>query len=265
MYWVSTQYLACVDAPWLSYQHCAITVLCADDAACLFGCACLHSGVHVLGVACLWQTYADRKSLQTTMGGFGEFCGAHLVFISNHMNTTIPHPDVPVLIYDSVLDPDQLKSFLAELSQSHLELHQPYPNRVFSQPLHTAWLRGYFDPLIETAIQDAGTSGEVQQVFMSFEMPDCQFMYHRPHPNIGAVICYSIDDFPGIELDVLTEGFDDPDDYLWSSKERAGRRMPFQANQAIMIRNTKPRNHWGFTANIGAGRVKRDVWIYLGK
>ena len=181
------------------------------------------------------------------------------------MNPIIPYQDVPVTIYNDVLDEDQRRLFLAELSQSHLELHQPYPNRVFTRPEHTDWLRSYFDTLIHSAIADLGSSGEVQQVFMSFEMPDCQFMYHRPHPSIGAVIVYSIDDFSGIDLDVLTEGFDDPDDYLWSNKGRSGRRMPFQANQAIMIRNTEPRNHWGFTANIGAGRVKRDVWIYLGK
>lgn len=181
------------------------------------------------------------------------------------MHTTLPYNDVPVRIYDSVLDADQQRAFLAEISQSQWELHQPYPNRIFTRPEHTAWLCGYFDPLIGSAVGDAGLSGEVQQVFMSWELPDCQFMYHRAHANIGAVICYSIDDFPGIELDVLTEGFDDPEDYLWDNKGRRGRRTEFTANQAIMITNNDPRHHWGFTANIGAGRVKRDVWIYLGK
>lgn len=181
------------------------------------------------------------------------------------MHTTIPYDDVPLRIYDSVLDQDQQRSLLAEISQSHLELHQPYPNRIFTRPEHTAWLRGYFDPLIGAAVSEAGLSGEVQQVFLSWELPDCQFMYHRAHSNIGAVICYSVDDFPGIELDILTEGFDDPEDYLWGNKGRSGRRVPFAANQAIMVINADPRHHWGFTANIGAGRVKRDVWIYLGK
>ena len=181
------------------------------------------------------------------------------------MHSTQPHPDVPVHVYESVLAADQLRSFLDEVSQSHWELHQPYPNRIFTQPQHTAWLREYFDPLIAAAVQDAGLSGEVQQVFMSWELPDCHFMYHRAHPNIGAVICYSIDEFGGLELDVLTEGFDDPEDYLWDRKNRSGRRFGFDSNQAIMVRNTQPRHHWGFTAAIGAGRVKRDVWIYLGK
>jgi hypothetical protein len=126
-------------------------------------------------------------------------------------------------------------------------------------------LRSYFDPLIYNAITDLSLSGEVQQVFMSFEMPGCQFMYHRAHVNIGAVICYSIDDFPGIELAVLTEGFDDPDDYLWGNTGHNFQKTKFVGNQAIMVRNDSPRHHWGFTALIGEGRVKRDVWIYLGK
>lgn len=181
------------------------------------------------------------------------------------MNKTLPSRDVPVTVYTDVLDEDQRRLFLDELSQNHFELHQPYPNRIFTQSEHTAWLRGYFDPLIQDAIQCMGLSGEVQQVFMSYELPNCQFMYHRAHANIAAVICYSIDDFPGIDLDILIEGFDDPEDYLWSNMNRSGFRIPFVANQAIMVHNDDPRHHWGFTANIGEGRVKRDVWIYLGK
>lgn len=181
------------------------------------------------------------------------------------MQMTQPYDDVPVRIYDSVLEPDQQKLFLAEIAQSHLELHQPYPNRIFTLPEHTAWLRGYFDPLINSAIHECELSGEIQQVFMSWELPDCRFMYHRAHLNIGAVLCYSIDDFAGIELDVLTEGFDDPADYLENDKNRSGRRFEFVANKAIMIQNTHTRYHWGFTAPIGPSRVQRNVWIYLGK
>ena len=181
------------------------------------------------------------------------------------MNISQPHHGLPATVFDSVLDADQYRLFLAELGQNHFELHQPYPYRIFTKPEHTVWLRGYFDPLINAAVQHAGLSGEVQQVFMSFEMPECQFMYHRAHINIGAVICYSIDEFAGVELDVLTEGFDDPDEYLWHKMGRQGTVLPFVANQAIMIHNTDPRHHWGFTAKIGSNRVKRDVWIYLGK
>jgi hypothetical protein len=258
---VVTLYLAWGDAAWLTHQHSTISVLTTDDPAGLLGRACLHCGVHVLGVALLWQTYFYYIGVESS----GKFLGAHRVFISTGMNPIIPHQDVPITVYDDVLDTDQRRLFLAELGQSQLELHQPYPNRIFTRPEHTDWLRSYFNLLIHNAVTDLGLSGEVQQVFMSFEMPGCEFMYHRAHVNIGAVICYSIDDFPGIELAVLTEGFDDADEYLWGDKGRAGHKLGFVGNQALVIHNRDPRHHWGFTALIGECRVKRNVWIYLGK
>jgi hypothetical protein len=258
---VVTLYLAWGYASGLAHQHSAISVLTAYDTPCLFGRARLHSGVHVLGIALLWQTYSHHIGVESS----GKFLCAHLVFISTGMNSLTLSETLPVVVYDQVLDQDQQKSFLAELEQAQLELHTPYPNRIFTRPEHSNWLRSYFDPLINVAVEDAGTSGELQQIYLSWELPGCNFMYHRAHPNIGAVLCYSLDDFLGIELDILTEGFDDPDEYLWHAMERNGHKIEFKSNQAIMIKNNEPRHHWGFTAKVGLNRVKRNVWIYLGK
>lgn len=180
------------------------------------------------------------------------------------MHTT-SHPSLPVITCDQVLESPAHKTLLEELSQQNLDMYQAYPNRIFTRFHHQLWLQGYFQQLIDWTVTEHSLSGEVQQVFYSVELPGCNFMYHRSHPSIGAVIHWSPENFPGPGIQMLEQGFDDPDDYLWGDKGRTGPVFPFLANQAIVVVNQEPRRHWGFQSPIGESRAKRSVWIYLGK
>lgn len=182
------------------------------------------------------------------------------------MHIQRPDPAVPLIRFTDVLGPAQHQELLLAVEETHWQLHQPYPRRIFTQPQHSGYLTEIFQPLIDQAAESAALSGEVQQIFLSWELPGCRFMYHRAHPNIGAVMTYDLDDFGGIELEVLTQGFDDTEDYLTlGAQGRAGHRQDFRADSALMVINSEPRHHWGFTADIGPGRVRRGLWIYLGK
>ena len=176
------------------------------------------------------------------------------------------HPEAPVSVYPDVLAEDRYKSLLAELSQSHLEMHQPYPKRLFSKPEHEPWLRGYFEDFIATLKTHTGQDGlYVQQIFLGMELPDSGFLLHRSHPNIAAVAVYSLEDFPPVQLHVLTNSHDDPEDYLWGRKDYKFVPFAFSANEAIVVHNTDPRYHWGFSSKIGQNTIKRSIWIYFGK
>lgn len=175
-------------------------------------------------------------------------------------------PEIPVTLYPDTLPQDRHRSLLDEIAQSHLEMHQPYPRRLFTKVEHESWLRSYFDPFIERLAQDTGIGGlYVQQIFLGMELPDSTFLMHRSHPNIVAVAIYSPEDFPPFNLAVLTDSHSDTEDYLWGRGNYNAVPVPFRANEAIVVHNTDPRYHWGFAGQVGANTIKRSVWIYFGK
>lgn len=172
---------------------------------------------------------------------------------------------VPVTVYDSVLPADRFESLQQEISQSNLDFVQQYPNRLFTDPKHEAWLRSYFDPFIQQLTEDTGLNLYVQQIFIGFELPGCQFLLHRSHPNIACVANFSLNDFALNKLICLTDSQDDPEDYLWGRKNYKSVDFEFRANRAIVVHNPEVRPHWGFPFPIGENIVKKSVWIYFGK
>ena len=175
-------------------------------------------------------------------------------------------PQIPVSVYANTLAEDRYRSLLDEMGQSHLELHQPYPRRLFTKPEHEPWLRSYFDPLIQQLAQDTEIDSlYVQQIFLGIELPDSSFFMHRSHPNISAVAIWSPEDFSPFDLSVLTNSQDDPEDYLWGRGNYTAVPVAFRANETLVIHNTQPRHHWGFGGQVGANTIKRSVWIYFGK
>lgn len=175
-------------------------------------------------------------------------------------------PGIPVTVYADTLAEDRYQSLLDEMGQSHLELHQPYPRRLFTKPEHEPWLRGYFDGFIQQLAQDTRINSlYVQQIFLGMELPGSTFLMHRSHPNIAAVAIWSPEDFPPFGLSVLTDSMHDPEDYLWGRGNYTAQPVKFRANEALVIYNTDPRHHWGFGGQVGSNTVKRSIWIYFGK
>lgn len=175
-------------------------------------------------------------------------------------------PNIPVTVYPNTLPEDRYRSLLGEIAQSHLEMHQPYPRRLFTQPGHEPWLRTYFDPFIQQLAIDIDQPGlYVQQIFFGIELPDSTFYMHRSHPNIAAVAIYNLEDFPPFALGVLCNSHDDPEDYLWGISGYDMVSVPFRANETLVIANSSPRFHWGFSGQVGANTIKRSIWIYFGK
>ena len=167
---------------------------------------------------------------------------------------------------DSVLTDTDHKNFLQELAESNLVFRQEYRYRLMTGSEHHAWLKQRLQSVIDQVVDDLHLSGEVQQVFLSVELACCDFMMHRAHPNIGAVISWSPEDFGGMTMREWTAGFDDPEDYVWDKQRYPGRDHAFVGNQALVVPNNhEPRFHWGYSSLIGPGQAKQTVWIYLGK
>lgn len=173
---------------------------------------------------------------------------------------------VPVEKVDPVLDSTLFGHFYEQLEQSHLDFYQEYPRRLFSNTNHQPWLKEVFGEFIENVAKPSCNAKTVQQIFVGYELPGCNFMLHRSHPAIAGVVVISLDDFPSHNLICLTDSFDDPDDYLSAQKGYRSESFSFNTNSALIIKNTDPRHHWGFSQMpIGVNTIKRSVWIYLGK
>lgn len=182
------------------------------------------------------------------------------------MNIQRPDPAVPLVRFDSVLGTTQHQHLLELVDDTLWQLEQPYPCRIFTKPEHSEYLQQRLQDLIGRAAAHARLSGQIQQIFLGWELPGCRFMHHRAHANIGAVIMYNLDDFGGVNLEILTQSHDHLDDYLVGGPAGLpGLQQEFAADSALMVVNAPVRHHWGFTADIGPGRVKRTIWIYLGK
>lgn len=166
---------------------------------------------------------------------------------------------------DQVLSEHDYKNFLQEVAESNLTFRQEYRYRLMTGHEHHEWLRQRFCNVIDRVVQDLSLSGEVQQAFISVEMEGCDFMIHRAHPNIGAVISWNFRDYGGMTMREWTAGFDDPEDYHWHKDKYPYHDHEFRANQALVVPNTVPRFHWGYSNHIGPCRAKQTVWIYLGK
>lgn len=167
---------------------------------------------------------------------------------------------------DSVLAEHDYKNFLQEVAEANLVFRQQYRYRLMTGSEHHEWLRQRFQAVIDRVQQELCLSGEVQQAFVSVELENCDFMMHRAHPNIGAVISWNFQDYGGMTMREWTEGFDDPEDYAWNKSKYSGVDHAFLANQALVVPNNHdPRFHWGYSNHIGPGRAKQTVWIYLGK
>jgi hypothetical protein len=176
------------------------------------------------------------------------------------------HNNTSVSIKNSVLSSDRYQSLIKEISESNLDFTQQYPNRLFSDRKHQSWLLDYFQPLIDEIENDTGYALSIQQIFLGYELPGAQFMFHRSHPAIAGVVVYSIDDFDDCKLTFLTDSQDAVDDYLWGQGNYTGVEFEFKANQALVVMNEEQRRHWGFgRPEIQANRLKRSVWIYFGK
>jgi hypothetical protein len=173
---------------------------------------------------------------------------------------------LPIKTVDPVLDASAFDNFLEQLDQSHLDFCQEYPRRLFSSNKHQPWLQEVFGDFITQVAKPYCNAKAVQQIFVGYELPGCNFMLHRSHPAIAGVVIISLDDFPTHTLACLTNSFDDPDDYLSTQKEYTSENYNFKTNSALIIKNSEPRHHWGFGQQpIGVNTIKRSVWIYLGK
>jgi hypothetical protein len=172
---------------------------------------------------------------------------------------------VPVKVVNSVLPDVEFKDFIEQVEQSDLTFTQQYPKRLFSSKNHQEWLEHTFSSFIYSIAKPYCNARSIQQIFLTHELPGMLFSIHRAHPAIAGVAVISLDDFPGITLNCLTNSLDNPEDYLWGQGEYQSEDFVFEKNSAIIIKNSDPRHHWGFSGEIGLGRVKRSVWIYFGK
>ena len=172
---------------------------------------------------------------------------------------------VPVTTVSNVLSEEDFVNFVEQIEESDLEFRQEYPKRLFSSPKHQDWLREVFGDFVASTAMPYCNAKALQQIFIGYELPVSWFSLHRSHPAIAGVAVISLDDFTGVTLNCLTDSFDNPDDYLWGQGEYKSENFEFFENSAIIVKNTDPRYHWGFSGNTGANQIKRSVWIYLGK
>lgn len=173
----------------------------------------------------------------------------------------------PIVVSKNVLNDDQWTLFNNELEESQIDYLQKYPRRLFSTEKHQQWLLDTFEDYIASVRQHCEYS-DIQQAFVGLELPGSHFFHHRSHPNIAAVACIALDDMPPQQacgLELLTNSFDEPEDYLFGSNGYESVQYNFEVNTAFLIINTEPRYHWGFMYPIPKGHVRRSVWLYFGR
>lgn len=164
-------------------------------------------------------------------------------------------------IVHDVLDPVQYQEFLTECLEANLFYQQQYPGRAFTEPQHQEWLLSYFRPLSQV-----NGDRELQQIFLSLELPGSEMLLHRSHPNIGAVMIYNLEDCHVTNL--RTVAATDPaanyvNNHYADSQNWASERYQFKSNTAYIVRNSPAAPLWGFSGGIAPNALKRSVWIYL--
>ena len=180
------------------------------------------------------------------------------LFSPSHMQIATLRPG-QIDIVRRALDPEHYQELVVEIGEMNLEFQQRYPRRLFTHHQHQPWLQEYFTQLIETVRPNCS----IQQIFLGLELPGAEFFIHRNHPNIGAVICYSVDDMDQVQFRVVDS---QTDQNYFSGIQAEQQNMqyqdwPFEANSAIVIRDSD--SLWGFSTHLARNSVKRSVWIYL--
>ena len=175
----------------------------------------------------------------------------------------------PVTSVKDVLSNDAWQSFIADIETANLEFEQKYPKRLFSSSQHNEWIIETFSNFLESTVREHINYTHIQQSFIGIELPGCHFMLHKSHPAIAGVVLISLDDnathLPYLQLEVLTDSQNEPEDYIPHKMDYTAEHYKFELNGGIIIPNTDPRYHWGFTMHVPECRVKRSVWFYLGK
>lgn len=175
------------------------------------------------------------------------------------------HNVLPITTYSQVLSPERFNQFRSECELSNLTYQQTYPNRLFSDAQHESWLLDYFGEFAQTVAGNLSLSGNLQQIFLGIDLPNCRFMMHRSHADIGSVAIWSLDDMETTHLAMLDGSAAFDSDYLKMGQDLNIKKslFGFQQNQALVIANQPRRHYWGFDRVIPACSVKRSVWIYF--
>lgn len=162
--------------------------------------------------------------------------------------------------YTNVLDPEIFQEFFVDCGERYLRYEQRYPRRLFTHRDHESWLRDYFN----TFIAHVQPGSSLQQIFVGLELPGSEFWLHHNHPNLSAVICYSLDTAQTPMLRVLDHNTEQNYFPARSAEQQQleYQDYEFQRNQAFVMRGSDL--VWGFNTHVQPGAIKRSVWIYLG-
>lgn len=171
----------------------------------------------------------------------------------------------PVKQVDNVLPDVEFNDLIQNIENNNFNFVQEYPKRLFSTHDHHDWLIEKFNAFIETVAKPFCNAVAVQQIFVGYELPGSAFMMHRSHPGIAGVVVYNLDDYSDLTLDYFIDTFDHPDDYISMGLNFETVNHNFKQNSALIVKNTDPRYHWGFSGMLETNQIKRSVWIYLGK
>ena len=171
----------------------------------------------------------------------------------------------PVKQVDNVFSDVEFNDLIRDIENHNFNFVQKYPKRLFSTNDHHDWLIEKFGKFIQNVAKPFCNAVAVQQIFIGYELPGSAFMMHRSHPAIAGVAVYNLDDYLDLTLDYFTDTFDHPDDYINLDSKFETVKHNFKKNSALIVKNTDPRYHWGFSRILGTNQIKRSVWIYLGK